>query len=85
MPAEQQVQDEDAKRNATLEQLPLLGEQLEHFDKHIAFYDSKKSIPTEVLARPEEFMHTVAAHKLLVSILEAERGFLQTRIDSAKS
>lgn len=79
----QQKQDQDAKKQATLSQLPLLREHLERLDKQIIFYDSTKSIPDVVLVRPEEFMHTVAAHKLVVSILEEERSFIQARIDGA--
>lgn len=76
------IKSNETQREETLAQLPLLKEQIAHFDKQIAFYDSTKSIPDVVLVQPAEFMHVVAAHKLLIPILEAERNFLVKRVES---
>lgn len=67
-----------------IEQLPLLKEVLAHLDKQIAFYDSVNSVPDEVLLKPDEFMHLIAANKLTAKNLRAEKGYIESKIKSLK-
>jgi len=78
------VEKNERSKEQIVEQLPLVKEVLAHLDKQIAFYDSVNSVPDEVLLKPEEFMHLIAANKLTVQNLRAEKGFIESKIKSLK-
>lgn len=82
-PVEQK--NERAKQKAEVfSALPLLKAVIERFDDRIEFYSSVDSIPVELHAVPEQFMHAVAAAKATKDYLLAERDYLEELIEDTK-
>lgn len=57
--------------------LPLIQDILDRFNEKVEFFKSVESIPEDVLTLPDEFMHIVAANKLVASMLQAELNYLE--------
>lgn len=71
----------DKEKAEVLQALPKLKEIVERLSDRIDFYKSVDSIPAEIMASPDEFMHVVAANKVVVQILDTERSLLEGLID----
>jgi hypothetical protein len=69
---EQTKQDKQAEKVA-----PLLKESIDRLKERIDFYKTIDAIDEDVLLEPELFMHVIAANKIVVQILSAERRILQ--------
>lgn len=82
MEPEAQVTAKDEKRDATLSQLPLLKEVIEHLDKQISFFNSIDSVATNLSSAPEIHQRICAANKLARDKLIIERSFIQSRVDN---
>jgi hypothetical protein len=81
-PADQARQREE-EISKTLDAVPLLKEIISHFDEQITFYSSVDAVPQEVLADEKAFMHVIAANKLTVMNLNAERDYILAEVDKA--
>lgn len=78
---EKEIKDEEAQ---ALKSEPLLKKTMDHLSNRIAHYKSIDAIPEDTLANPEEFMHVVAAQKVVVSILESEKELLRQLLPDKK-
>lgn len=76
--------ERDKERAEVIQALPKLREIIQRLDERIKFYKSVDSIPGEVMAEPDVFMHVVAANKVAVEILETEKSLLEGLIDGWK-
>jgi len=72
-----QVADRAKESAQTLKAMPIIEDLLIRFEEKIAFYGSVESVPEEVLTIPDEFMHIVAANKIIKGLLEAELDYLR--------
>lgn len=61
--------------------LPLIQELLTRFEEKVAFFKSIDSVPEDVLTIPDEFMHIVAANKLVAGMLEAELNYMRELVE----
>lgn len=67
----------EAEENELFSALPLIKAMIGRLEERITFYGSVESVPDDVLVHPEEFMHVVAANKLVKQNLESEKDFLE--------
>lgn len=74
---EDRKREERAEKGKVTEGIEFLEEQITYLQGRIAFYDSVSSIPNHVKVRPDEFMHTVAAHEIVRRELELELEVLK--------
>ena len=79
-----QTNAENKEKSEVTNELPVIDTVLKHLDKSIKFYSSVESISDDVLTNPDEFMHIVAANKLVVSILKTEKENLKTLVSEYK-
>lgn len=73
------------KKSRVLQQVPIIADCITYLSKQIDYYKSVESIPKEVMDSPEQFMHTVQAHKILLPILEKQKIYLQKQISAVES
>lgn len=76
-----QKDEKDSEQNDVLSLLPTLKDFVKRMDDKIAFYKSVDSIDDEQLLDPEEFMHVIAANKLVAKCLTAEREYFKGLMD----
>jgi hypothetical protein len=83
-PIQQQIeaQKEEAQ---TIAALPVLKELVERWRDRVEFFGSLDSVPDEVLADTELFMHTVAGNKVAKLNLQAELDFIEELIEQHAS
>src|SRR5258707_15862373 len=83
VPADQ-TRSEETEKSDVVREMPIAESILENLDKRIAFYKSIDSIAEGVLTIPDEFMHAVAANKIVVANLQKERDDLEVLIRQYK-
>jgi folate-dependent tRNA-U54 methylase TrmFO/GidA len=74
---EDQKLDRNAEKAKVMEGLALLEDIISHFTDQIAHYESTKSVPKEVMTKPDEFMHVIASNDLTADNLRQVRTYLE--------
>ncbi len=77
----EQVNERNEEKAETLQALPVIKDTIARFKERIKFYEGMNGIPTEVLRKPDEFMHTVAANKMTVENLRVEKEWLEDLVE----
>lgn len=72
-----QVQARQTEETNVVHDYPILKGVLSRLDERITFYSSVDAYPDEVKTKPEEFMHLVAANKIICDSLRAEKTFIE--------
>lgn len=72
--------DRDKELKEIAEQYPKLQEAAARLEQQIAFYSSIHCFPAAILENETEFMHHVAAYKIVVTVLQQELAQLNTLI-----
>lgn len=56
---------------------PVINDLIERFKERISYYKSVDSVDSSVLTVPDEFMHVIAANKIVAESLAAELDHLE--------
>lgn len=80
---EDQAQEENKAKAEVVNATPQLLRVIAHLEERIVFYNSFASIDESILTRPDVFMHVVAANKIVVANLEAEKEALELLISES--
>lgn len=83
LPTEDQEQKNEllTEKANVFNALPLIQEIIGRFEEKIKFYESVKSIPNELKANPEAFMHMAVANEQTVVSLVGEKNYLEGLLD----
>ena len=74
---------EESKEKASVQKsLPVIKDVIKRLQERIAFYNCIDSIDSTAMTNPDEFMHIVAAHKIVRSNLEMEKQALEELVET---
>lgn len=76
-----QKDEKEAEQNDVLSLIPTLKNFVERMEEKIAFYKSVDAVDEEQLLNPDEFMHVIAANKLVAQCLTAEMEYFKGLMD----
>ena len=54
------------------DEAPIISETIERFKKQVAYYESVRSIQSDIKDKPEELMREVVVNKRIAAILDSE-------------
>lgn len=77
--------EQDRKKNAVLQQVPLLAEVLKHIDNRIAELMSPETYGDDILTDPVKHMHADAGRKIGLKELRYEKAYIQSKINALPS
>lgn len=74
---EDQAIERNQEEAAVVNASPIIQEEIGRLAQRIEFYSSIDAIDASTMMNPEDFMHAVAANKIVKSHLIAEKGILE--------
>lgn len=77
----EQERDDKKEAKAYTDQRDIIAEFITRLDKQVEHYKSTDAIPAEVLTDPNEFMHVVAANKIVAEVFKLELNRFETLRD----
>lgn len=72
--------DREEHENEVITEAPIIEEVIKRFEERINHYKSVDAVDKSVLADEKKFMNTIAANKVIVEILQQEKGDLETLV-----